>query len=290
MHIGLFTPTKLHTNKALSLASHTLCKERKGLGMLQPLICRHNRNLLWPMRSSLLVDCIRYQGVALCQSVFSKCQHLIYVTTLFDHCIPRWQLVSCSVTRPFLYLRRVWLVRLQGTQPCSLHSLPHTRQHCMPCSSTTKVHNITDSFCIEDRPHLPFSAVTHNMTSPCTLIMHYTSMQHYAPHCLPQPSYHTNKKHKTYLAKWHVQDIGMVWKYCGVLPIKFGWCLRVPSLIFIQKTFFGTLIIVISDFSVSTTTLSIYSQSKLLSYQISSLFIILHGKSIQTVPTLPVIT
>ena len=35
-----------------------------------------------------------------------------YLTAMFDNCVPRWQLGSCSVTRPFLSLRRVWLARL----------------------------------------------------------------------------------------------------------------------------------------------------------------------------------
>ena len=35
-----------------------------------------------------------------------------YLTAVFDNCVPRWQLGSCSVTRPFLSLWRVWLARL----------------------------------------------------------------------------------------------------------------------------------------------------------------------------------
>ena len=40
------------------------------------------------------------------------------------------------------------------------------------------------------------------------------------------------------------QDVGMAWKYCGVIPILFGRLLRVPSLhtlVFGKKTFFVTL-------------------------------------------------
>ena len=48
-----------------SLASHTLCRERKGLVTLQLLSCHHNRNLLWQMRPVLFVDCIRCHGVAI---------------------------------------------------------------------------------------------------------------------------------------------------------------------------------------------------------------------------------
>ena len=35
-------------------------------------------------------------------------------------------------------------------------------------------------------------------------------------------------------------------KYCGVIPIKFGWFLKVPSLhvlVFIQRTFFCDLLL-----------------------------------------------
>ena len=37
------------------------------------------------------------------------------------------------------------------------------------------------------------------------------------------------------------QDVGMVCRCCGVIPIYFGWFLRVPSLhalVFLQKTFY----------------------------------------------------
>ena len=35
-----------------------------------------------------------------------------YLTAMFNNCVPQRQLRSCNVTRPFLSLRRVWLVRL----------------------------------------------------------------------------------------------------------------------------------------------------------------------------------
>ena len=35
-----------------------------------------------------------------------------YLITMVDNCVPQRQLSSCSVTRPFLSLRRVWLARL----------------------------------------------------------------------------------------------------------------------------------------------------------------------------------
>ena len=39
-----------------SLASHTLRREGKGLVTLQPSSCRHDRNLMWPIRSAFFVD------------------------------------------------------------------------------------------------------------------------------------------------------------------------------------------------------------------------------------------
>ena len=69
----------------------TLFAERKGLVMLQPSSCRHDRNFI---RSTLFVDHIRCQ-------MFSGCQHL---TAVFNNSIPWRQLDGCSVTRPFLSL------------------------------------------------------------------------------------------------------------------------------------------------------------------------------------------
>ena len=37
---------------------------------------------------------------------------LLPITTMFDNCVPWRQLGSCSVTRTFLSLQRVWLARL----------------------------------------------------------------------------------------------------------------------------------------------------------------------------------
>ena len=54
---------------ACSLTSYTLWRERKGLVTLQPSSWHHSRNLLWPMRSVLFIDCIRYHGVAIMSCV-----------------------------------------------------------------------------------------------------------------------------------------------------------------------------------------------------------------------------
>ena len=64
------------------LASHTLRRERKGLVTLQPSSCRHDRNLMCPIRSALFED----------------------------------------RTRLFLSLRRVWLARLDRLHVTSLPS------------------------------------------------------------------------------------------------------------------------------------------------------------------------
>ena len=60
----------------VSLASHTLCRGRKGLVTLQPSSCRHDRNLSGPIRSALFVDHIYCHGAQLLHNVFSGCQHL----------------------------------------------------------------------------------------------------------------------------------------------------------------------------------------------------------------------
>ena len=86
-----------------SLTRHPFA-ERKGLVMLQPSSCRHARNLMWPIRSGLFIDRICCHGVWMSASY--------YLTAIFDKCVPWWQLGSCSMTRPFLSLQRVWLVRL----------------------------------------------------------------------------------------------------------------------------------------------------------------------------------
>ena len=38
-----------------------------------------------------------------------------YLTAMVDNCVPRQQLGSCSMTRPFLSLQRVWLARLHDS-------------------------------------------------------------------------------------------------------------------------------------------------------------------------------
>ena len=57
------------------------------------------RNLMWPIKSVLFVDCVRCHGVQLCRNVLTKAQLLI---TVFNSCIPQRQLGGFSMTRPFL--------------------------------------------------------------------------------------------------------------------------------------------------------------------------------------------
>ena len=64
----------------ISVASHTLHRERKVLVALQPFSCPYGRNLMWPIRSPLFVVTFvvnACHGVQLCHKMFSGCQHLI---------------------------------------------------------------------------------------------------------------------------------------------------------------------------------------------------------------------
>ena len=71
LYIRVIVPCKLCiVSQAIPFA------ERKSLVMLQPSSCPHGRNLLWPIKSALFIDCICCHGVQL-HHVFSGCQHLI---------------------------------------------------------------------------------------------------------------------------------------------------------------------------------------------------------------------
>ena len=77
-------------------------------------------------------------------------------------------------------------------------------------------------------------AATHNIThSPCTS----TCTTHpVLPNPLPSTTLLCTQLTQDKMA----QDLGMVWKCCGIVPILFGWFLRVSSphaLVFVQKTF-----------------------------------------------------
>ena len=79
----------------------------------------------------------------------------------------------------------------------------------------------------------------HNSLSCTSHTQHYTH-----PSAFQNPSMHQLKKTQGGIVGKMPQDVGMVWKYCGVIPTYFGWFLRVLSLrvlVFIQKKFFVTL-------------------------------------------------
>ena len=97
-------PIGLLSCMIVSLASHTLHRERKGLVMLQPSSCCHGRNLMWP---ALFVE------IAFIVMEYDYVTCLANVNILLPNCNGRWfAFRDCSVTRPFLSLRRVWLARL----------------------------------------------------------------------------------------------------------------------------------------------------------------------------------
>ena len=77
-----------------SLASHTLRSAEEGSG--HALSCCHSRNFnqMHSLRTSHPLSCSSIYVV------FSRCQYLIIYHN--DNCVPRQQLNSCSVTRPFL--------------------------------------------------------------------------------------------------------------------------------------------------------------------------------------------
>ena len=69
-------------------------------GRLQPSSCCHNRNLMWPIRSALFAYRIRCHGVQYVTCLVDV--SILFLTAMVDNCIPRRQLSSCSMTRPFL--------------------------------------------------------------------------------------------------------------------------------------------------------------------------------------------
>ena len=111
----------------------------------------------------------------------------------------------------------------QGTQLCSPDS---TLQHIwqpMPCSVAIKLQPPTTT-------HSPYmsTCTTHSVL----------------PTPLPSTTLLCTQQIQGIVSKM-AQDVGMVWKYCGVIPILFSWVLRVPylhALVFI-KTFNSGLLL-----------------------------------------------
>ena len=112
----------------------------------------------------------------------------------------------------------------QGTKYCSLHRLLHIRQLYLPC--------LLCSVAIKLRP--PTIQVTLHACQHAP---------HYPLNCLPQPYYAHSKCNWGIVGKM-AQDVGMLWKYCGVIPILFGCFLRVPfvhALFSFRKLFYVLL-------------------------------------------------
>ena len=107
------------TSILLSLASHTLCKERMSLVMLQPSSCSQGR-----IAVTNQIRALRRSHPLSWSKITSQCVQQMsasyYLTAMFDNCVPRRQLGSCSMIRPFLSA----LARLHLTliQPCMVTS------------------------------------------------------------------------------------------------------------------------------------------------------------------------
>ena len=96
----------------------------------------------------------------------------------------------------------------QGTQHCSLHSLPHTRQPICAMFSSNKSSHLNmlykhstahglHSFCIQGRPRLPCSVAIKLQPPQHDINIHYAPMQHYThPTAFHNPPICTNNKHK----------------------------------------------------------------------------------------------
>ena len=80
--------------------------QRKGLVKLQPSSCCHRRNLMWPIRSALFVDCIRCHGVAITSQ---RVQHFIIYLLLIivflgdNSTVAAWPDPSSALQRVYIY-------------------------------------------------------------------------------------------------------------------------------------------------------------------------------------------
>ena len=103
------TFSKMIKSMYSSLTSHTLRREegsgyaatieelspRQKLDVTNQIhtLCRSH-----PLSWSTIMSCVKRMSAS-------------YLTAVFDNCVPHRQLNGCSMTRPFLSLRRVWHVR-----------------------------------------------------------------------------------------------------------------------------------------------------------------------------------
>ena len=93
-----------------SLASHTLRRE-EGYGYAATIELSPRQKL----DVTNQIHALRKSDLLSWNTIMSHVQQIsafYCLTAMFDNCVPRRQLGSCSVTGPFLSLRRVWLVRL----------------------------------------------------------------------------------------------------------------------------------------------------------------------------------
>ena len=80
--------------------------QRKGLVKLQPSSCCHRRNLMWPIRSALFVDCIRCHEVAITSQ---RVQHFIIYLLLIivflgdNSTVAAWPDPSSALQRVYIY-------------------------------------------------------------------------------------------------------------------------------------------------------------------------------------------
>ena len=68
-----------------------------------------------------------------------------YLTAMVDNCVPWQQLNGCSVTRPFLSLRRVWHARLLPHE-VALPLLLVIQLFCIPCCTNSEL--LRQSWCV----------------------------------------------------------------------------------------------------------------------------------------------
>ena len=98
---------------ATQLNTHLVSQERGRIYMVtpQPLSCYQGRNLLWPMRSALFVHTCSIH----CHGVTCLANVTILLSNHAVQSLRSSATLTCSVTRPSLYLQRVWLARLIDT-------------------------------------------------------------------------------------------------------------------------------------------------------------------------------
>ena len=91
-----------------SLASHTPSQREEGSGHAATIELSPRQKLVRTNQiRALRRSHRRCHGVQLRHNVFSgRMSAAYYLTAMVNNCVPRRQLGSCSVTRPFLSLRR----------------------------------------------------------------------------------------------------------------------------------------------------------------------------------------